>query len=70
MKFISLKDNPDLCEKVKNYCREKWEKVSVPFARTADLSLTAEKLPQTWVLLDEYGTEDGKPLIAGFYQLE
>lgn len=70
MKFISLKDNPDLCEKVKNYCRGKWEKVSEQFALTADMSLTAEKLPQTRVLLDEHGAGEGKPLIAGFYQLE
>jgi len=70
MKFISLKNNNDLCEKVKAYCQEKWEKVSGNFARTADLSLTAEKFPQTWVLLDEYGSENGVPKIAGFYQLE
>lgn len=70
MKFISLKNNYDLCEKVKTFCREKWERVSEQFARTADLSLTAEKLPQTWVLLDEHGAGYGKPCIAGFYQLE
>ena len=70
MKFVSLKDNYDLCEKAKNYCSEKWEKVSGHFARTADRSLTAEKLPQTWVLYDEHGAGDGKPLIAGFYQLD
>lgn len=70
MKFISLKNNTDLCEKVKNFCREKWEKGSWNFSHTADLSLTAEKLPQTWVLLDEYGAGSETPAIAGFYQLE
>lgn len=69
MKFISVKDNYDLCEKVKSFCCEKWGEVSEQFSRTADCSLTADRLPQTWVLYDEYGAGHGKPLIAGFYQL-
>ena len=39
MTFESVRNNPELCEQVKAYCREKWEKVSGSFARTADRSV-------------------------------
>lgn len=63
MKIVSVSGNYALCERVKDYCKEKWEKVYGCFAECADKSVTAELLPQTWVAL---GSEDR---IIGFYQL-
>lgn len=63
MKIVSIAGNSVLCEGVKEYCKEKWEKVYGCFAECADKSVTAAFLPQTWVAL---GVEDE---IAGFYQL-
>ena len=67
MTFESVRNNPELCEQVKAYCREKWEKVSGVFARTADRSVSAEQFPQTWVMLMK--TPEGTR-VTGFYQLE
>lgn len=62
MKIVSIAGNALLCEKVKEYCKENWEKVYGCFAECADKSAAAEILPQTWVAL--VGNR-----IAGFYQL-
>lgn len=71
MNIITVKNNTELCERVKNYCKEKWGKVYNSFACTADMSVSAERFPQTWVLLDKRMNDaDGKPAIMGFYQLE
>lgn len=69
MKFVSVKDNADLCEKVKAYCKENWSKVYDSFAAVADKSVKAERFPQTWVV---YGhlCDEGYQYIVGFYQLE
>ena len=63
MKIVSIAGSPALCERVKEYCKEKWDKVYECFAECADKSVTAALLPQTWVAL---GGEDE---ITGFYQL-
>lgn len=65
MKIVSLQGNPELCSRVKVYCAENWNKVSEVFAETADKSVSAEALPQTWVLLG--GEEENT--ILGFCQL-
>lgn len=65
MKIVSLQGNPELCAQVKAYCAEKWNKVSEVFTETADKSVSAEALPQTWVLLG--GEEEN--IILGFCQL-
>ena len=67
MTFESVRNNPELCEQVKDYCREKWEKVSGIFAQTADRSVGAEQFPQTWVMLV---TSPEGTRVKGFYQLE
>lgn len=69
MKILSVKNNTDLCEKVKDYCKNNWAKVYESFAKTADKSVTAERFPQTWVM---YERRKGEPQlsIAGFYQLD
>ena len=68
MKLFSIKNNNELCEKIKTYCKENWSKVYDDFAEIADKSVTAEMLPQTWVL---YGKHPGDQVqnIIGFYQL-
>lgn len=63
MKIVSISGNPVLCEKVKEYCKEKWGKVYGCFAECADKSVAAELLPQTWIVLV------GEDEIRGFYQL-
>ena len=63
MKIVSIAGSIVLCEKAKEYCKEKWEKVYGCFAACADESVSAKLLPQTWVVL---GDDDG---IMGFYQL-
>lgn len=65
MKIVSVKNDPALCEKVKAACAEKWSKVSAVFSKTADESVSAEKLPRTWVLLGGESEET----VFGFYQL-
>ena len=69
MKILSVKNDSDLCEKVKAYCRENWGKVYDSFAGNADKSVAAERFPQTWVL---YGCHSGdrQQRIIGFYQLD
>lgn len=68
MKIYSVKNNSELCEKVKNYCKENWEKVYEGFAALADRSVRADAFPQTWVI---YGRVFNSPeyRIVGFYQL-
>lgn len=65
MKIVSLQGNPALCEEIKQYCAENWSKISEVFAKTADESVSAEALPQTWVML---GGEK-EDTVLGFYQL-
>ncbi len=65
MNLYSVKNNPELCEKVKLYCNEKWEKIYQCFAEAADKSVDADTLPQTWVILGMEGEKE----ILGFYQL-
>ncbi|MDE6580151.1 MAG: GNAT family N-acetyltransferase [Ruminiclostridium sp.] len=62
MNIYSVKNNAELCEKVKQYCKKNWNKVYEVFSETADLSIKSDKLPQTWVL-----EQDNE--IMGFYQL-
>lgn len=64
MKIVSLKNDPELCEKAKLYCLENWNKVYNSFAQCADKSVTYD-MPRTYVVL---GGEDEKEII-GFYQL-
>ena len=65
MNIYSVKNNKELCKSVKLYCMEKWNKVYKLFSENADLSVNADKLPQTWVIK---GMEQEKEII-GFYQL-
>lgn len=65
MNIYSIKNNRELCESVKQYCKEKWSKVYKPFSENADFSVGSDKLPQTWVVK---GMEREKEII-GFYQL-
>lgn len=65
MNIYSVKNNKELCESVKLYCKEKWNKVYKPFSENADLSVNSDKLPQTYVIK---GMEQEKEMI-GFYQL-
>lgn len=65
MKIYSLKNNPELCEEVKLYCMEKWNKVYECFSECADKSVYADTLPQTRVIM---GMKEEKEII-GFYQL-
>lgn len=65
MKIVALQGNPALCEEIKQYCAEQWSKISGAFTETADKSVSAEALPQTWVLLGE----EKEDAILGFYQL-
>lgn len=69
MKFVSVKNNAVLCEKVKDYCKENWSKVYDSFVAAADKSVTAERFPQTWVIYARRIGE-GQQYIVGFYQLE
>ncbi|WP_028509203.1 hypothetical protein [Ruminococcus sp. NK3A76] len=69
MKILSVKNNTDLCEKVKDYCKNNWAKVYESFAKTADKSVTAERFPQTW-LMYERRKDEPQLSIAGFYQLD
>lgn len=64
MKIVSLKNNPELCEKAKLYCLENWNKVYNSFAQCADKSVTHD-MPRTWVALGYEGEKE----IIGFYQL-
>ena len=68
MIFLSVKDNAILCEKIKEYCSERWRQVFSRFADIADESLHANGLPQTWVIM-EHRSIEGIPGIIGFYQL-
>lgn len=65
MNIYSVKNDCSLCEKVKLYCMEKWNKVYECFAEYADKSVYADTLPQTWVIM---GMKEEKEII-GFYQL-
>ena len=65
MNIYSVKNNKELCENVKLYCREKWNKVYMPFSENAELSVNSDKLPQTYVIK---GMDREKEII-GFYQL-
>lgn len=65
MNIYSVKNDPELCEKVKLYCMEKWNKVYECFSECADKSVEADILPQTWVVK---GMKDEKDII-GFFQL-
>ncbi len=62
---ISAKNNKELCESVKLYCKEKWNNVYKPFSENAELSINSDKLPKTYVIK---GMEQEKEII-GFYQL-
>ena len=68
MKLFSIKNNNELCEKIKAYCKENWIKVYDDFAEIADKSVTAEMLPQTWVLYGKHPGDQWQNMI-GFYQL-
>lgn len=68
MKIISIKNNHELCERIKAYCKENWSKVYDSFAEIADKSVNADRFPQTWVLFGYHTGEDGQRII-GFYQL-
>ncbi|MCH5187563.1 MAG: GNAT family N-acetyltransferase [Oscillospiraceae bacterium] len=63
MKIESIRNNPGMAKTAKNYCKEKWEKVYTVFCRTLDRSLAAEKLPETWLVINGNGD------LCGFYQL-
>lgn len=65
MNIYSVKNNMELCESVKRYCKEKWNKVYKPFSENAELSVNSDKLPQTYVIK---GMEQEREII-GFYQL-
>ena len=65
MNIYSVKNDPELCEKVKLYCMEKWNKVYQSFAECADKSVEADMLPQTWVVK---GMKEEKDIL-GFFQL-
>ncbi len=65
MKIVSLQGNPELCLQIKTYCAEQWSKISEVFAKTADESVSAEALPQTWIMLGGEKEET----ILGFCQL-
>lgn len=65
MNICSVKNDSALCEKVKLYCMEKWNKVYETFAECADKSVNADTLPQTWVIM---GMKEEKEII-GFCQL-
>ena len=65
MNIYSVKNNKELCESVKLYCKEKWNKVYKPFSENAELSVNSDKLPQTYVIK---GMDREKEII-GFYQL-
>ena len=69
MRAFSVKNNYELCEKLKNYCKENWGKVYDDFAELADKSVTAERFPQTWAI---YGRrfDEHYQRIVGFYQLD
>lgn len=65
MRIVSLQGNPELCLQIKAYCAEQWSKISEVFAENADKSVSAEALPQTWVML---GGEK-EDTVLGFCQL-
>ena len=65
MNIYSIKNNAELSEEVKQYCRKNWNKVYGVFSENADLSVNSDKLPQTYVIK---GMEQEKEII-GFYQL-
>lgn len=69
MVFFSVKDNAVPCDRVKEYCRERWNQVFSGFAETADRSIDANGFPQTWVIMEQRLNE-GIPGIIGFYQLD
>ena len=68
MMFLSVQDNAILCDKVKVYCGERWKQIVSRFTDTADKSVNAHGLPQTWVIM-EHRPNEGIPSIIGFYQL-
>ncbi len=65
MNIYSVKNDSQLCEKVKLYCMKNWNKVYENFAKNADKSVEADILPQTWVIK---GMDEEKEIL-GFYQL-
>ncbi len=65
MKIISLKESPALTEHALTCCKTHWNIVFESFHRTAEESLTADTLPQTWLLMG--GADETK--ILGFCQL-
>ncbi|MBQ9947741.1 MAG: GNAT family N-acetyltransferase [Oscillospiraceae bacterium] len=66
MKIVSLKDHPALIQQALTYCKMKWENVFDSFRDTAESSLTADTLPQTYIVL--VGEDNTR--IIGFCQLE
>ncbi|MBQ8194452.1 MAG: GNAT family N-acetyltransferase [Oscillospiraceae bacterium] len=65
MKLISLKEHPGLFDQALACCKTNWSKVYASFCRTADESVSADTLPQTWLLMG--GADDTE--ILGFCQL-
>ncbi|MBE6902836.1 MAG: GNAT family N-acetyltransferase, partial [Ruminococcaceae bacterium] len=59
----ALNKRPDLLSEAESYCKEKWNKVSAAFSQVASASISAQSLPQTWLILGE------DERIRGFYQL-
>lgn len=65
MNIFSLKAHPELTEQALTCCKTHWSTVLESFRRTAEESLAADALPQTWLLM---GGRDDTELL-GFYQL-
>ncbi len=65
MKMFSLKERSELYTQALYCCKAHWNAVYDSFRTTAERSLTAELLPQTWLLMG--GSDDTD--ILGFYQL-
>ena len=68
MKIISIKNNSELYEKTKAYCKKNRSKVYDSFSTAADQSVDAERFPQTWVLYGYHFLDQGQR-ITGFCQL-
>ncbi len=65
MKIVSLKEHPELLEQALICCTMHWSAVHDSFRRTAEESITADILPQTWLLTGGMDSSE----ILGFYQL-
>ncbi len=66
MKIVSIREDPALTQQALSYCRENWENVYDSFRGTAESSLAADALPQTYIVL--VGEDNAR--IIGFCQLE